>query len=331
MTEPSRRTGLVRIGSEVRELDVDKYGEIDRIRAAPGAFVWLDILSPDDDDLALLTTEFDVHPLAIEDLNNRGQRAKVDTYENQHVVVAYEALLGSERASSPSELAEMHLIAGRDYLVTVRWAASPAIEEVRDRVRRRGDAVGTSVGGLLYEVLDGIVDGYFPLIDELSDATESLESELLAGSTEAAALRRLLDLKRRSLELRRVAAPLRDVANALLRRDLPLVDDDALPYYNDLYDHLVRVIDSLDLLRDLVAATLDASLAAANNNLNAVMKRLTAFTVVLMLPTLIAGIYGMNFDVMPELSWTAGYPFALALMAIAMAAAVTYFRRRGWF
>jgi magnesium transporter len=133
------------------------------------------------------------------------------------------------------------------------------------------------------------------------------------------------------LELRRIVAPLRDVANALLRREIPIIDERALPYLNDLYDHLVRVIDSLDVLRDLVAATLDANLAATNNSLNAVMKRLTAFTVVIMLPTLIAGIYGMNFRNMPELTSPYGYPVALALMAATVIAAVAYFRRHGWF
>ena len=133
------------------------------------------------------------------------------------------------------------------------------------------------------------------------------------------------------LELRRVIAPLRDVANGLLRRDVPLIDDDALPYYRDLYDHLVRVLDSLDLYRDLVAATLDANLAVTSNALNAVMKRLTAFTVVLMVPTLIAGIYGMNFGLIPEEGSLFGFLFALSVMAIAGFSAITYFRGKGWF
>ena len=124
---------------------------------------------------------------------------------------------------------------------------------------------------------------------------------------------------------------MRDVANALLRRDLAIVEARTMPYYQDLYDHLVRVLDQIDLYRDLLAALLEARLTVASNSLNAIMKRLTAFTVVLMVPTLIAGIYGMNFDRMPELEWPLGYPFALALMAIAVIAAVSWFRRRGWF
>nr|MBA2263664.1 magnesium and cobalt transport protein CorA [Chloroflexota bacterium] len=144
-------------------------------------------------------------------------------------------------------------------------------------------------------------------------------------------LREVLAVKRRLLELRRILAPMRDVANQLLRRDVDLVGPSALPYYQDLYDHLVRVLDQLDVYRDLLATVLDARLTVASNSLNAIMKRLTAFTVILMVPTLIAGIYGMNFDRMPELDWPLGYPFALGLMALAVVAAVAWFRSRNWF
>ena len=121
------------------------------------------------------------------------------------------------------------------------------------------------------------------------------------------------------------------MANSLLRRDVELIDDQSIPYYQDLYDHLVRVLDQLDLYRDLVAAVLEANLSVTSNNLNAVMKRLTAFTVVLMVPTLIAGIYGMNFHAMPELSWPFGYPLALLVMAGLMGVIGLYFKRNDWF
>ena len=133
------------------------------------------------------------------------------------------------------------------------------------------------------------------------------------------------------LELRRTLSPQRDLANALLRRDLPLVDDLTAPYFQDLYDHLIRVLDQLDLQRDLLASALEANLSVTSNNLNAIMKRLTAFTVVLMVPTLIAGIYGMNFHSMPELSWPLGYPLALGLMLITMVGATIFFRWKDWF
>jgi magnesium transporter len=192
--------------------------------------------------------------------------------------------------------------------------------------------VARTPGSLLYAILDAAVDGYFPLLDRLSDRIEDLEDQILAGrQTGAATLRPILGLKRQLLDLRRSLSPQRDVANALLRRDLPLVDDASAPYFQDLYDHLIRVLDQLDLQRDLLASALEANLSVTSNNLNAVMKRLTAFTVIIMVPTLIAGIYGMNFHFMPELSSPLGYPFALGTMAASMIGAAIFFRRNDWF
>jgi magnesium transporter len=180
-------------------------------------------------------------------------------------------------------------------------------------------------------VLDAVVDSYFPEVDRLSDRIGDLEDRVLDGEADRDSLRVVLQVKRRLLDLRRIVGPMRDVANQLLRRDLDVIEPATVPYYQDLYDHLVRVIDQLDVYRDLLAAVLDTRLTVASNSLNAIMKRLTALTVVLMVPTLIAGIYGMNFIHMPELSWPLGYPMALALMALAIVVAVAFFRRRGWF
>ena len=229
------------------------------------------------------------------------------------------------------DLGELHLFAGPGYVVSVRWQAASSREGIEARFRQHPDAVATTPGSLVYAILDAVVDGYFPLIDRLSDQIEDLEDRILAGGKVAGTLRPILDLKRELLELRRTLSPQRDVANALLRRDLPLVDDASAPYFQDLYDHLVRVLDQLDLQRDLLASALEANLSVTSNNLNAVMKRLTAFTVIIMLPTLIAGIYGMNFHFMPELSWPLGYAFAVGAMAVVMIGAAIFFKGNDWF
>lgn len=332
MEAGSQRTCLVLEDGRVRRMEESELASIDQLRSKPATLVWLDLERPAAADFELLREEFGVHPLAIEDLQRQGQRAKLDTYDEQHVIVAYEVRGVPDTLEQRREaFSEIHLFAGPGYLISVRFGDSPAIEQTKSRFEMRSDTIGASVGALLYAVLDTVVDGYFPIIDELNDRVDELEAQLFGDTTDSDGLRRLLGLKRTMLELRRVVAPLRDVTNALLRREVPIIDERAVPYLNDLYDHLVRVIDSLDLLRDLVSATLDANLAATNNSLNAVMKRLTAFTVVIMLPTLVAGIYGMNFRAMPEITWPYGYPMALALMAALVIAAVAYFRRHGWF
>jgi magnesium transporter len=339
MTGPPNHVALVRFpGGELRSLDETELGQIDKLRAKPGCLIWLDITDPVDEDIGLLKDEFDVHPLAVEDLQLRHQRPKIDTYPGQHVIVTYEVRKADGNAQSKpvegddgSALGEIHLFVGAGYLVSVHWGPSPVVTDVRERFSKRKDALGTTVGGLLYAVLDEVVDGYFPLLDALSERIDELEDQIVAGNQGGSTLREVLSIKRELLQLRRVLAPQRDVANTLLRREVELIEDAILPYFQDLYDHLVRVLDQLDLYRDLVAATLEANLSVTSNNLNAVMKRLTAFTVVLMVPTLIAGIYGMNFHVMPELSWPLGYPIALVVMALTMTGLGIFFWRKDWF
>ena len=331
MVTEANRTCLARLpGGELRELSAKELATIDRLRKKAEHVIWLDITSPNADDLKLLREEFSVHPVALEDLEKRSQRPKLDTYAEQQIIVTYEVLEPSE-PDQHFELGELHLFAGPGYLVSVRWQDSPAIKEVERRFRDRPDAVARTPGSLVYAILDAALDGFFPLLDRLTDKIEDLEGVILAGGRSSDTLRVILALKRKLLELRRSLAPQRDVANALLRRDLPLVDDTSAPYFQDLYDHTIRVLDQLDLQRDLLASALEANLSVTSNNLNAIMKRLTAFTVVLMVPTLIAGIYGMNFHSMPELSWPLGYPLALGLMLVTMVGAALFFRARDWF
>ena len=332
-------------GEPPRVLQPDELREIDRLRAVDGAVVWLDLRSPDDAAIRLLREEFGVHPLAEEDLQKRRQRPKLDTYPDQQVAVVYEAIpahestaaerepgpRGSDESNLPADLGEIHAFIGPSWLVTVHWHASPALTESAKRFEDRPDAAGKTAGALLYTILDSVVDGYFPVLDRLSERIDGLEDRIIAGHQDRETLRVVLRIKRELLELRRILAPMRDVANAFLRRDNAAIDDPSLPYYADLYDHLVRILDQLDLLRDLVAAALDANLSVTSNNLNAVMKRLTAVTVILILPTIVSGIYGMNFRHMPELDWPFGYPLAIGFMAVVMGAAYLYFKAHDWF
>lgn len=311
-------------------LATSKLSDIGALRAKPNTIVWLDIGDPQDDDIGLLQREFDLHPLAVEDLRKRRQRPKVDTYPDQHIVVTYE-IRKPPRSTRAFGLGEIHLIASPDSLLSVHWGSSPSIDDVRERLKKRTDSVGHSVGALLYGVLDAAVDGYFPLLDRLSDRIDQLEDRIISGQQGGTTLRDVLGIKRELLELRRVLAPQRDVANKLLRRDVELIDDAVAPYFQDLYDHLVRVLDQLDLYRDLISSTLDANLSVTSNNLNEVMKRLTAFTVVIMLPTLIASIYGMNFHPMPGLDSPFGFWISIGAMVLLALLAALYFRAKDWF
>jgi magnesium transporter len=306
------------------------YDEIDRLVSRRNTLVWLDIADPAGDDFELLKREFGLHELAVEDLRKRRQRPKVDTYPGHHVIVAYEALPARDSMRA-FDLGELHLFAGRGFVVSAHWGPSPVIDSVRGRFQHRSSAIGPNAGWLLYALLDTAVDSYFPLLDRISEDIDGLEDRILDGKGNRVLLREVLLLKRQLLELRRVLGPMRDVANQLLRREVEILDDEALPYYQDLYDHLVRVLDSLDLYRDLVAATVDAHESVTTNSLNQIVKRLTAVTVLLMVPTLIAGIYGMNFFFMPELELRYGYPAVLLGMLAIVLSLAWYMRRKDWF
>ena len=328
---------VLRAGHETEEIPPERFGEIDMIRRDPEVVVWMALHDPDASALTLLADEFDVHPLALEDVRKRRQRPKIDAYGDQHMIVLYEA--PDERAGAPSDepseqersgLAELHVFMGDRWVVTVAWRRSKAVATARATFTAPSSGAD-GVGDLVYTLFDAAVDSYFPALDAMAERTDVLEDRVLAGDGGGDSLADMLAMKRELLELRQALAPMREVANTLLRRDLGLVGVEALPYYQDLYDHLVRLLEQLDLYRDLLASIMEARLTVTSNALNAVMKRLTAITVVLMAPTLIAGIYGMNFDHMPELAWPFGYPMALGLMALVMVGALVAFKVRNWF
>jgi len=306
----------------------ERLRELDRVVAEPGAMVCVHVTDPSDELIDELQRDFGLHPLALEDLRKRHQRPKIDTYADQHMIVAYEAI---EDSGSGGGLSEIHIFLGESWVLTVHWAPAPMIDAAYERLRAHPESVGDAPGELLYALFDSVVDSFFPELDRLSDRIDALEDRVLETDSDRDALREILRIKRRLLDLRRVLAPMRDVANSLLRRETPLVDAAVVPYFQDLYDHLIRVLDQLDVYRDLLGTVLDARLSVASNSLNSIMKRLTAFTVVLMIPTLIAGIYGMNFTFMPELEWAAGYPLALIAMVVVAGGAIGFFWRHGWF
>ena len=310
----------------IRSLAATQLDEIDRLVATHGTILWVHASRPDAATLDRLGTEFGVHALALEDLRKQDQRPKLDSYEEQHHLVAYEA-----SPTAPNKLAELQLLIGPHWVLSVHWQPTPMVDAAQRRVAAGRDALSGTVAGLVYLILDAATDSYFPELDHLSERIDGIEDQVIEGRSDPGTLREILALKRLLLEQRRVLAPMRDVANALLRSDATDIGREMVPYYQDLYDHLVRVLDQLDLYRDLLAAVLDARMSAVSNDLNATMRRLTALTVVIMVPTLIAGIYGMNFTFMPELDWPLGYPFSLGLMLLAAVTAIVYFRMRRWF
>jgi len=302
--------------------------QIDRALAADGKVVWVDVLDPTDSDFARLAEELGFHPLSLEDCRTAHQRPKIEEYKGYYFVVLYEVEVVDERRSI--ELRELNIFLGSNFLVTVH---SQPLRAVETAVRLwpqwvdRGTAAGP--GLLAYLLIDATVDDYFPLLDEISDRMDDLEDEIF-GDFKPETIEEIFRMKKHLLFLRRSTAPLRDVFNTLMRREQPIIPREIHVYFQDIFDHLVRVIDTIDTLRDILGSVMDAYLSVSGNRMNMVMKRLTTISTILMSVTLIAGIYGMNFDVMPELKWRFGYVWALGSMIAVGLAVYFYFRKIKW-
>jgi len=294
----------------------------------PNAIVWFDLEGPDVESLESLASAMGLHDLAVEDVAKHGQRSKVEIFEDHAFLVAY-------ARAADGDLCEVDIFIGANWLITVRERNDDGetfdVDGPRqrfERLRRPADEIGF----LLYVLLDAIVDGYFAQIEESEDRLEAVEETLfeLGPPTDGSLQRDLLVLRRDLIVFRRRVVPLRDVVLTLLRREVPWVGESSIVYLQDVLDHLLRVVDQVDTQRELMGNVVDASLALASNRMNEVMKKMTSWGAILIVATLIAGIYGMNFTDMPELRWRYGYFAALGLMAVSTLGLYAYFRRKKW-
>ena len=288
--------------------------------------VWVDVSDPTSQDFDSLAKQFGFHPLSIEDCRNQHQRPKVEEFPGYYFIVLYEADLSE---TGRLHLGELSIFLGKSYLVTVHSQPIRAIQTAERLWRSWTDLADRGTGLLAYLLIDAIVDEYLPLLDALSDQMDSLEDQIFADF-QAEAVEDIFRIKKELLILRRAVTPLRDVFNTLLRREQPLFSRETHTYFQDVFDHLIRVADTIDTLRDMIGSMMDAYLSISGNRMNLIMKRLTSISTILMSVTLVAGIYGMNFDYMPELKWRYGYVGALLSMVAVGLAIFSYFRRIKW-
>jgi magnesium transporter len=307
--------------------DEQQARRIDRLCAEKENVVWVDVSDPTDEDFSVLAEEFHFHPLSIEDCQHEHQRPKVEEYRGYYFIVMYEARRTD--SSRSLELAELDIFLGANYLVTVHNREITAIATAARLWPEWIDRAEAGAGLLAYLLIDAIVDDYLPILDDMSERMDELEDEIF-DEFDPASIREIFLIKKQLVFLRRAVAPLRDVFNTLLRREQPIFDREIYVYFQDVFDHLIRVADTIDSLRDLLGSTMDVYLSISGNRMNVVMKRLTSIATILMSVTLIAGIYGMNFDLMPELHWRYGYVFALLSMVIVGVALYAYLRRIDW-
>ncbi len=313
-------TLLVRNGSLTEERPP---AELSELRDRP---CWLDLVSPSEQDLALVAEELSLHPLAVEDALQTHERPKIESYEGHYFIVFY-AL--EEPTPDVVERHQVSIFVLQNAIVTVHqkeFAARRAVE------KRFKEGRLSTTGLLLHALLDTMVDQYFQIVDGFGDRVELLESFIIddAAGAYQSSLRELFLLKRDLVQIRRIVAPERDVLSTLVRGDIEeLRETGRRAYYQDVYDHIVRVMDEIDTFRDLTSNVIDAHLAAASNRLNEVVKVLTSAATVLLVLSVITSFFGMNFEALPFGS-DAVFWAAIASMVVLGFGTVVYFRRKGY-
>jgi len=255
------------------------------------------------------------------------QRPKVEEYTGYYFIVLYESeLVGPNDAL---ELRELNIFLGKNYLVTVHSRPIRAVDTAKRLWHEWTDRAEQGSGLLAYLLIDAIVDDYLPLLDLISEKMDELEDSIF-GEWRPEAIQDIFTIKKKLLFLRRSITPLRDVFNTMLRREQPIFPRETHIYFQDVFDHLIRVADTIDSLRDMLSSTMDAYLSVSGNRMNKIMKRLTSISTILMSVTLIAGIYGMNFRLMPELRWRYGYVYALLSMVAVGLVLYAYLKKIEW-
>ena len=317
---------------------LDTYGEL---AGSPGAMAWIGLYRPNREELTSLAQEFSLHELAVEDAILAHQRPKLERYDETLFVVLRAARY--QDASEEVEFGEVHVFMGPDFVITLRHSESPDLAQVRRRLEADPDLLRLGAEAVLYAVMDTVVDGYAPVVAGLSNDIDEIETEVFVGDPQVS--RRIYQLTREVIEFQRAAAPLRGMVAALTTGfDKYGTDQELRRLLRDVEDHIVVVVEQLDgfrqLLRDMltVNATLVAQeqneemrrLSVAGHAQNEEVKRISSWAAILFAPTVVGGIYGMNFDHIPELQWQYGYPGAVVLMVLVSLTLYLVFRRRGW-
>ncbi|MDQ3655619.1 MAG: magnesium transporter CorA family protein [Chloroflexota bacterium] len=322
------------------------FDELPELLRHEHSFVWLDVDANKPDELEGLRSQFGLHRIDVENALANRQRPKISLYDD----MLYLEFYGLRLEDDDIQTDDIGIFVGEQFIITVRRDDKPSLKALQERWREeQGRSNGAAGGGtprvlgsstptqprqpsapmLLYAILDDLVDDYFPVVDWLGERIEDLE-ETVVNANVARPQLAIQQMRTKLLHLRRLLSPQQEVVNSLLRRDVPVIDESIIPYFADVYDHLLRIHDWMESYRDQLSTIVDLQLSMQSNRLNETMRTLTAWSIILMASTLIAGVYGMNFVHMPELDWRFGYPAALLAMAGLGSGLYVMFRKQGW-
>ena len=312
-------------GHRMNTVQID---EISEVLKRPGQFVWIGLNEPDEALMAEAKEEFGLHELAVEDAHRAHQRPKIEAYADSLFIVLRTAEMtkGQARVS----FGETHFFLGSNFIVTIRHGSTLSYADVRARCESTPHLLSKGPSFALYAVMDSIVDQYFPIVHELSEELERTEEKVFSGKPNRETITQIYQLKRELLEVKRAVSPLIDICNRLMRFDLALIPEETRPYFRDIYDHAIRINEMVDNTRELLTSVLEVNFSLISVSQNDVAKKFAGWAAIIGVPTMVAGIYGMNFTFIPELHWHYGYPVVLLVTASLCILLYYRFKRSGW-
>jgi magnesium transporter len=300
--------------------------EISEYLGRPGCFVWVALYEPNPGELEAMQEEFALHELAVEDAQHGNQRPKIEEYGDSIFVVMHPIELDGKELRA----GEVDAFVGPNYVLSVRKRTKRGFADVRARCEREPELLRHGAGFVLYCLMDAAVDRYFPVLDALETEFESIEDQIFGGGLARRNIESLYAIKQRLMVLRHATGPLADAVGKLFGGRVPHVCAGTQEYFRDVYDHLSRINQALDSMRESVTTAMSVSVSLIQLQENEMTKRLAAYAALVAVPTMIAGVYGMNFEHMPELHWSFGYPLAIGLMVTIDAWLFYRFRKAGW-
>jgi magnesium transporter len=315
----ARRAGDLQLG--------EAYEAGRRDSSDPGKFVWIGLVEPSEEEFDSVSREFHLHELAVEDAIKAHQRPKLEVYDDSLFMVLKTACYDDPTESV--EIGEILLFVGDGFIVSVRHGSASALHDVRLEAEKRSDLLRCGTGAVLHAIVDRVVDDYEPVIAGIEQDIEQVEEQVFS-TDRVNVTERIYKLKREVLHLHRATAPLIDPLDKLASGEFDVIHEDIHEYFRDVYDHVLRANEMVEGQREMLNGILDANTAQVSVRQNDDMRKISAWVAIAAVPTMLAGIYGMNFQHMPELRWTFGYPAVLILMALICFGLWRQFKRVGW-
>jgi len=310
-------------GKKIRDITLD---EISDFLASPDGFVWVGLVEPDEPLLEKLRMEFGLHELAVEDAHSAHQRPKIESYGDSLFIVVQTAQMTEGNIA----FGETHLFVGKRYLLSVRHGSSQSYAPARRNCEQAPTHLALGTSYALYSILDFIVDNYMPIVQDFKQELQELEHDVFSDVSNRDVTRRLYDMQRELLTLKLAATPLQDILGQLVRLHPEVIRDEVRPYFRDVQDHVTRVSDTINSMREMLGAAMNVNLSLITVRQNEVVKRLAGWAALLAAPTLLASWYGMNFHDMPELARPYAYPIIIGITVVVCVSLFIVLKRAKW-